>query len=146
LRQWEHRRARLDHWRIFLVTDAKDARLVGKEGTLGNDQPGPDAIPQSSEGAAESAPIAEAVVVADGVPSGADADMTALLQSLGEGLGLGAELPDTLGSLDGELIGALHGLDIADNIGHALDQLTSSPDLFDIPALDFGDHAGHGDA
>jgi hypothetical protein len=75
--------------------------------------------------------------------SAIDADAVAAMQGLGNSLAPSADLPGDLGlSGDHDLLAALHGLDGVGNIDHALDQLTSSADLFDLPAFDFGD-AGH---
>jgi hypothetical protein len=70
-----------------------------------------------------------------------DAEAVAALQGLGSDPSVNADLPGDLGlSGDHDLFAALHGLDGVGNIDHALDQLTSSTDLFDVPPLDFGDH------
>jgi hypothetical protein len=80
----------------------------------------------------------------DDVPASAEMDAAAIaaLQQLGTGTDLGTDSARDLASLgDHDLVAALHGTDVASNLDHALDQLTHSADLFDMPALDFGDHS-----
>jgi len=70
-----------------------------------------------------------------------DADAIATLQGIGSHPSVNADLPGDLELTgDHDLFAALHGLDGIGNIDHALDQLTSSIDLFDVPPVDFGEH------
>lgn len=76
--------------------------------------------------------------------AGIDAAALAALQGLGTE-DLAASLAGDVGSLsEGDLVAALHSLDVG-SIDHALDQLTSSVNLFDIPVLDVSD-MGHADS
>lgn len=67
--------------------------------------------------------------------AGIDAAALAALQGLGNedpGASLAGDLSES------DLVAALHSLDVG-SIDHALDQLTSSVNLFDLPVLDVGD-------
>ena len=76
--------------------------------------------------------------------AGIDAQAVAAMQGVGNPE-VSVDLAGDLGlSSDSDLMAALHGLDVG-NIDHALDQLTSSVDLFDLPVLDAGD-TGHADS
>ena len=76
-----------------------------------------------------------------GTGANIDADAVAALQGLESCPSVNNDLPGDLGLTgDHDLFAALHGLDGVGNIDHALDQLTSSTDLFDVPPLDFGEH------
>jgi hypothetical protein len=71
-----------------------------------------------------------------------DAAAVAALQQLGTDANPTPDVTGDLASLgDHDLVAALHVVDVASNIDQALDQLTHSADLFDMPALDFGDHS-----
>lgn len=87
----------------------------------------------------------DALVAAD---DGNQAVVTATLSTetdiapFGDGNMVGAESAGTGDPLgDNDLLGALTSLSSAtvSNVDHALDQLTTSIDLFDVPALDFHD-------
>jgi hypothetical protein len=120
------------------------------ESTAGPPDPAPAA---EQANATEAAAIEASAVLGPGhaepsaggdAVSAIDADAVAAMQGFGSSLGPSADLPGDLGlSGDHDLLAALHGLDGVGNIDHALDQLTSSADLFDLPALDFGDGGPH---
>jgi hypothetical protein len=87
----------------------------------------------------------DAIAVADDESQGADVAMPNTeteIVAFGDGNVTGAESAGTADLLgDDDLLGALTSMPSVgeSNIEHTLDQLTTSTDLFDVPALDFHD-------
>jgi hypothetical protein len=104
--------------------------------------------PSESEGSAPQADEA-APQASPEVPQGEQFDVAGALLAQLEGLvnlpqpGSAADAPADLA--DDLLPAALHDL-AAHNIEQALDQLTASVDLFDLPPLDFGGDGGDFDS
>jgi hypothetical protein len=85
----------------------------------------------------------DAMAAADNENQAADvAKLITAIDPLDDGKAIGAESAET-GDLPGDddLLGALASMPsiTVSNIDHTLDQLTTSTDLFDVPALDFYD-------
>jgi hypothetical protein len=90
-------------------------------------------------------PARDAMAVADDENQGADVAMPITendIVAFGDGNVTGTEIAGTGDFLgDDDLLGALTSMPSVgeSNIEHTLDQLTTSTDLFDVPALDFHD-------
>jgi len=125
----------------------KERKIVGKP-----DLPATDPAPQQElsenvavgPGESDALPTAGQPADADlgtSDDAGIDAAALAALQGLGNedpGASLAGDLAE------GDLVAALHSLDVG-SIDHALDQLTSSVNLFDLPVIDVSD-MGHADS